>query len=77
MTYLQSILARFRAWRTRKQASHAVVPALLLSFGASIQRDVTRNSVRFYSLCGGCGARLDRSATLCDECARGPHTSAF
>lgn len=77
MSYLQSILARFRAWRTRRQPSHVVVPALLNSFGASIHRDVTRNSVRFYSLCGGCGARLDRSATLCDECARGPHTSAF
>jgi len=77
MQYLRSILARLRAWRFRKRVETNAGPSLLLSFGASIYRDVTPNGVRVYSLCGGCGARLECSATLCDECARGPHTSAF
>lgn len=77
MQYLRSILARFRAWRLRKQVGIATGPFLLLSFGPSIYRDVTPTGVRVYSLCGGCGARLERSATLCEECAQGPHTSAF
>jgi hypothetical protein len=77
MKYLRSILARVRAWWSRKRMGKAPRPSLLLSFGASIQRDVTPNGVKFYSLCGGCGARLDCSATLCEECAQGPHHSTF
>ena len=77
MHYLQSIVARIRAWFSRTQATTVAAPSLVLSFGASIHRDVTRNSVKFYSLCGGCGARLDCSATLCEECAQGPHRTAF
>jgi len=78
MQYLRSILARFRAWQSRRKIGNAVGPSLLLSFGAaSIHRDVTPNGVRVYSLCGGCGARLQCSATLCEECAQGPRTSAF
>jgi hypothetical protein len=77
MQYLRSILARFRAWQMRRRSGHESRPSLLLSFGASIYRDVTPNGVRVYSLCGGCGARLECSATLCEECAKGPHTSAF
>ncbi len=76
MRYLRSILARLRSWRLRKQGI-ASGPSLLLSFGAPIFRDVTRDGVRVYSLCGGCGSRLECSATLCEECAQGPHTSAF
>jgi len=76
MRYLRSILARIRAWRL-KRAGKVVWPSLPLSFGASIFRDVTPHGVRVYSLCGGCGARLECSATLCEECAQGPHTSAF
>ena len=76
MQYLRSILARIRAWRL-KRARTVAGPSLLLSFGPSIYRDVTPHGVRVYSLCGGCGARLECSATLCEECARGPHTSAF
>ncbi len=34
-----------------------------------IHRDVSRNGVRVFSLCGCCGARLQASATLCEECA--------
>lgn len=77
MQYLRSIVARFRAWRMKRARENAVGPSLLLSFGPFIYRDVTPNGVRVYSLCGGCGARLECSATLCDACARGPHTSTF
>jgi hypothetical protein len=77
MQYLRSFLARLRAWQMRRRHVPDTGPSLLLSFGPSIYRDVTRNGVRVYSLCGGCGARLECSATLCEECAQGPHTSAF
>jgi hypothetical protein len=77
MQYLRSILARIRAWRFKRRFGTVSGPSLLLSFGPSIYRDVTPSGVRVYSLCGGCGARLDCSATLCQECAQGPHTSAF
>jgi hypothetical protein len=76
MRYLRSIVARFRAWRMKKKG-YADGPSLLLTFGPSIHRDVTPNGVRVYSLCGGCGARLECSATLCEECAQGPHTTMF
>lgn len=76
MRYIRSILARFRAWRLSRQFA-STTPSLMLSFGPSIHRDVSASGVRVYSLCGGCGARLECSATLCEECAQGPHTSAF
>jgi hypothetical protein len=76
MRYLRSILARFRAWRMSRNGI-ADGPSLLLSFGPSIHRDVTPTGVRVYSVCGGCGARLECSATLCEECAQGPHTTMF
>lgn len=77
MQYLRSIVARFRAWQLRRQVRKTSGPSLLLSFGPAIHRDVTPTGVRVYSLCGGCGARLQCSATLCEECAQGPHTSTF
>jgi len=70
MRSIRSILARLRAWRTKKKGI-AAGPSLLLSFGPSIFRDLTPNGVRVYSLCGGCGSRLQSSATLCEECAQG------
>jgi len=76
MRYIRSIVARLRAWQMRRKGI-AEGPSLLLSFGPSIHRDVTPNGVRVYSLCGGCGARLECSATLCEECAQGPHTTMF
>lgn len=76
MRYIRSIVARFRAWQMRRKGI-TEGPSLLLSFGPSIHRDVTPNGVRVYSLCGGCGARLECSATLCEECAQGPHTTMF
>jgi hypothetical protein len=76
MRLIRSILARLRAWRMNRKGL-ADGPFLLHSFGPSIHRDVTPNGVRVYSLCGGCGARLHCSATLCEECAQGPHPSTF
>jgi hypothetical protein len=76
MQFLRSILVRLRTWiRNRRHVT--VEPSLILTFGPSIMRDVTPHGVRVYSLCGGCGARMDRSATLCQECAQGPHTTTF
>ncbi len=79
MQYLRSIMARFRAWRMSRQSGATQGPSLLSfgTFGTVIYRDVTPNGVRVYSLCGGCGARLECSATLCEECAQGPRTSTF
>ena len=77
MQHLRSFLTRIRAWWSKKRAGKVVRPSLPLSFGASIHRDVTPQGVRFYSLCGGCGAKLACSATLCEECAQGPHPTAF
>jgi hypothetical protein len=42
----------------------------LSSYAAPIHREVTANGVRVFSLCGSCGARLNASATLCEECAQ-------
>jgi hypothetical protein len=75
--YLRSILSRMRGWRMGKGSGPVPEPTVALSFGASIHRDVTPSGVKFYSLCGGCGARMNCSATLCEECARGPHASPF
>ena len=77
MRYLRSILARFRAWQFKRFYRLPAESTLLLSIGPGIHRDVTRNGVRVYSVCGSCGARLECSATLCDVCARGPHTPTF
>lgn len=78
MRLLRSIIARVRAWYNKAVGRETIalssfVPAL----GQGLLRDVTPNGVRVYSLCGGCGARLECSATLCEECAQGPHTSTF
>ena len=77
MQFLRSIMARIRAWRQRNTTQPVVSSAAFMSFGALLHRDVTPNGVKFYSLCGGCGTRLDCSATLCEECAQGPHSTAF
>lgn len=77
MSLLRSILALVRAWRQKLSRGVTIEPSLLVPFSPMICRDVTPGGVRVYSLCGGCGARLERSATLCEECAQGPHPSAF
>jgi predicted amidophosphoribosyltransferase len=41
-----------------------------MALQSAIHRDVTSSGVRVYSLCGSCGARLEASATLCEDCAQ-------
>lgn len=77
MRFLRSLVARLRAWRKKPEPVVQLQASWLLSFNPSVYREVTPNGVRVYSLCGGCGARLECSATLCEECAQGPHTSTF
>jgi hypothetical protein len=67
------LVERFQAWRARRRATHPLITPLYLNipqYSAAIHRDVTPNGVRVYSLCCECGARLQASATLCDECAQ-------
>jgi hypothetical protein len=72
MRFLRGIYARFRAWKTKRFSPRGIVPIAPYDFAismASIRRDVTPNGVRVFSVCGGCGATLHASATLCEECA--------
>jgi hypothetical protein len=71
--YFRRLIARMRAWRRKDQPQLLVASPftlLLASKSVSIHRDVSPNGVRFYSVCGDCGARLGVSATLCAECAQ-------
>ena len=80
MEYLRTLLTRVRTWWmqvTHRTLAATFDPSLVITLGPPIYRDVTPSGVRVYSVCGGCGARLECSATLCEECAQGPHTSAF
>ena len=81
MRFLRSMFARARAWYMRVTGRVELDLELdawtFASTGPLLYRDVTQQGVRVYSLCGSCGARMECSATLCEECAQGPHTSAF
>jgi hypothetical protein len=67
MRYFLLLLRRLIA---RRRAPDRGVPVPdFFTYEPSIARDVSRRGVRFYSLCGCCGSRLQSSATLCDECA--------
>jgi hypothetical protein len=73
MRFLRGIVARIRAWKMKKFSPRHVIPVATFDFAismASIRREVTPHGVRVYSLCGGCGAALQSSATLCEECAQ-------
>jgi ribosomal protein L40E len=73
MLLFRRLLERVRAWQANRRKPRSVVPSALMSFAhlnASIHREVTANGVRVFSLCGSCGARLNASATLCEECAQ-------
>jgi hypothetical protein len=74
MQFFRRLLARLFPGRFDRRAPRNSVVPLFLNAAASqpltIHRDVSRNGVRVYSLCGSCGARLEASATLCDECAQ-------
>jgi hypothetical protein len=73
--FFHRIIERIRAWRIERRVPRPLLIPLDLSAGvypssASIHRDVTPNGVRVYCLCASCGARLQASATLCQECAQ-------
>jgi hypothetical protein len=75
MSSLRELLSRvrlWRLWRALRRQPVVVSTGLPLSIGGArpILREVSRQGVRVYSLCGSCGARLSASATLCDACAR-------
>ena len=75
MQYLRDVLSRIRRWRAwralrRSPVASATGLPLALTISRPIRRDVSRQGVRVYSLCGCCGATLSASATLCDACAR-------
>lgn len=77
MRFVRSFIARIRAWYRKAVGRETIALSYVPALGQGILRDVTPGGVRVYSLCGGCGARLECSATLCEECAQGPHTSTF
>ena len=70
--FLHRIIERIRAWIERRSVRPLLIPLDLKVgiYSGSIHRDVTPNGVRVYSLCASCGARLQASATLCEECAQ-------
>jgi hypothetical protein len=73
MQFLRHLIARVKAWREDRRVRRRIVTPLFANFvhfGGTIHRDVTPHGVRVYSLCGCCGARLQASATLCEECAQ-------
>lgn len=81
MQSFRELIQRVRAWRPwralrRAPAPQAVLPLFMYSPERPILREVTRQGVRVYSLCGDCGATLQASATLCDACARTRSRSA-
>jgi hypothetical protein len=69
--FIHRVYAR---WFDRRASRAEFIP--LIVPGLTIHRDVSPNGVRVYSLCGSCGARLQASATLCEECAQGRSRSA-
>jgi hypothetical protein len=71
MQFVRRVWNRWLDWRASRKAPKT--PVIVPDFTAclpSISRDVSSQGVRFYSLCGTCGERLESSATLCDDCAR-------
>lgn len=73
MQLLRRFLARVLAWRGMRrglsESPFDYVP-LAMAYHPRIHRDVTPSGVRVFSLCGSCGARLEASATLCEDCAQ-------
>ena len=70
MQFVRQIWNRLLAWReSRKTPVIAVVVPDFTSYLPNISRDVSSRGVRFYSLCGTCGERMESSATLCSDCA--------
>ena len=66
---LLALWDRLRAYVTPR-ASEPVTPLPdFIAIAPTLARDVSRRSVRFFTLCAACGARLEASATLCESCA--------
>jgi hypothetical protein len=76
MRFIRRFLARIRTWQWRRRPppsvslSGTIIWAQYMNSSTAIHREVTRNGVRIYSLCGSCGTRLNASATLCEDCAQ-------
>ena len=72
MQLFRQFIARVQAWRAARRAIRITATDLLplMSLHSAIHREVTSSGVRVYSLCGSCGARLQASATLCEDCAQ-------
>jgi hypothetical protein len=71
MQYVRRVWDRLVAWRrSRTVAPVKPVSVDFLAGLPSLSRDVSSGGVRFFSLCGTCGERMEISATLCDDCAR-------
>jgi hypothetical protein len=71
MQLFREIWNRFVAWRESRRAPLvAVVVPDFTVHAPNISRDVSSHGVRFFSLCGTCGDRMESSATLCEDCAR-------
>ena len=72
MQLFRQFIARVQAWRAARRAIRINVTDVLplMALQTAIHREVTSSGVRVYSLCGSCGARLEASATLCEDCAQ-------
>jgi hypothetical protein len=71
MQFVRRFWNRWLAWRASRMTPQP--PVFVPDFSAqlpNISRDVSSQGVRFYSLCGTCGERMESSATLCEDCAR-------
>jgi hypothetical protein len=71
MQFVRELWNRLMAWRASRGAKPAPVAVPdFVAYVPNISRDVSSRGVRFFSLCGTCGERMESSATLCGECAR-------
>ena len=72
MQFFRRLFARLRSLYFDHRAASPRQPELplVVTYLAPIYREVSRNGVRVFSLCSCCGARLQASATLCEECAQ-------
>jgi len=71
MQFVRRVWNRLLAWRaSRKAPSLPIVVPDFTAYLPNLARDVSSHGVRFYSLCGTCGDRVETSATLCEDCAR-------
>ena len=71
--FYRQLFERVTAWiHERRRPRVLLIPVELHTtiYPSGIHRDVSPNGVYVYSLCASCGARLQASATLCEECAQ-------